>query len=72
MFKKKSGSYNVEKAAKKENQQETAKKMEFKKKELIKHANKKESPKYSSKCKDGVKNVTSRKWVDNQTFNKKK
>ena len=34
MFKKKSGSYNVEKAAKKENQQETKKKMEFQKKRI--------------------------------------
>ena len=71
MFLKKSGSYNVEKAAKKENQQETKKKMEFQKKELTKHLNKKESPKYTPKGNDDVKNVTSKKWVNNKTFNKK-
>ena len=32
MFRKKTGSYSVEKVAKKENQQEAAKKMELKKK----------------------------------------
>ena len=70
MFKKKSGSYNVEKAAKKENQQETKKRMEFQKKELTKHLNRKESPQYRVKD-DNTKNVTSRKWVNNKTFNKK-
>ena len=45
--------------------------MEFQKKELTKHLNKKESPKYTPKGNDDVKNVTSKKWVNNKTFNKK-
>ena len=70
MFKK-NGSYNVEKAAKKENCQEKTKTNQLKKNALIKHLNKKESPTYSKKGNDPIKNVTSKKWVDNKTFNKK-
>ena len=70
MFKK-SGSYNAEKAAKKENCQEKTKTNQLKKNALIKHLNKKESPTYSKKGNDPIKNVTSKKWVDNKTFNKK-
>ena len=82
MFRK-SGSYSVEKAAKKEKSQETEKaakkeksqettKTNLKRNALVKHFNEKQSPTYSKKGYDTVKNVTSKKWVDNKTFNKKK
>ena len=43
--------------------------MELKKKQEIKNLNEKESPEYYQKR--YPKNVTSTKWVENKTFNKK-
>ena len=45
--------------------------MTLKKKALTKHLNEKESPTYRKKGNDTIKNVTSKKWVENKTFNKK-
>ena len=77
MFKK--GSYNVKKASEKDNKPEEKrkrkrkkrkrKKIELKKKAEIKHFNKKESPEYYRKS--HPKNVTTKNWVENETFKTK-
>ena len=81
MFKK--GSYSPTKVVKKYNceegnkteqekqkkEQEKKKKMELKKKKEIKNFNEKESPEYHEKS--HPKTVTTKKWVENKTFNKK-
>ena len=74
MFKSKS--YNVEKVSKK-NEKEKEKSsssssspgtMTLKKKDKIKSVNNKESPEYQKKA--YPKNVTTKKWVENKTYNK--
>ena len=72
MFKSKS--YNVEKVSKKDEKEKekssslSSGTMTLKKKDKIKSVNNKESPEYQKKA--YPKNVTTKKWVENKTYNK--
>ena len=61
----------LKKLLKRKTSKKQKRKWSSKKKELTKHLNKKESPQYRVKGNDTIKNVTSKKWVNNKTFNKK-
>ena len=68
MFKK--GFYNVKKASKKNKNDEEKKKIELKKKQEMNNLNVRQSPEYYKKS--HPKKVTTKKWVENSTFIKKK
>ena len=70
MFKR--GSYNVKKTSEKNktHEEKKEKKMELKKKHDIKSLNKQEAPEYYKKS--HPKKVTTKKWVENKTYNERK